>query len=609
MTSREYLVVTLTIILGTLAINTDARSWDFAVVIGRDIEFFSRDRILTGQANIAEAVALAGLAYDDTTHTMYFSDTHSVTSVFSKDLTNKDFTSKPLFRKQNNSYIVGIAFDAKTRTLFWSDAMHQAIMRMHVPVDGKPEAPVLLHDLVTRDPRGIALDSCNSHIYWVNSNSTNPSVERSNLDGTNRTTVIKENLYEPLAVAIDYAEGKLYWIDDVEGAQVEIERSNLDGSAREVLIHLSRQQPIYLAVDDQSIYWTDRATKAVWTAPKYADADTVPTKIKSYYSTHLDDDPAGIVARDNAGRVDCPAIAEISQSVNTPNASSPRATVQSFNNLTTSTEESDLTTESSKSTRRDTDSYCLNDGQVDETDEHCYCRRGFTGAHCETNLCHNYCVHGSCSINSDGLPTCNCSGTFAGLRCETDQCKGYCLFGGQCSVQNKRPICKCKYMEGPRCEKLRNITQLCEIFCARTEPVTASISTTICRCDKANETMAQMIMTGEDYEYKTLLLIFCSFTALLVLVIIVLSYYVIKLRRRPRIRKRFVVSKDGITPLTSRPQLPDTQCEITIENCCNMNICETPCFEPKLRTAGPGTGVTKKEEKNSLIDNMDGHSW
>ena len=246
---------------------------------------------------------------------------------------------------------------------------------------------------------------------------------------------------------------------------------------------------------------------------------------------------------------------------------------------------------------------------MDETDGHCYCRRGFTGAHCETNLCHNYCVHGSCSINSDGLPTCNCSGTFAGLRCETDQCKGYCLFGGQCSVQNKRPICKCKYMEGPRCEKLRNITQLCEIFCARTEPVTASISTTNCRCDKANETVAQMIMIGEDYEYKTLLLIFCSSTALLVLVIIVLSYCVIKLRRRPRIRKRFVVSKDGITPLTSRPQLPDTQCEITIENCCNMNICETPCFEPKLRTAGPGTGVTKKEEKNSLLDNMEGHSW
>lgn len=100
------------------------------------------------------------------------------------------------------------------------------------------------------------------------------------------------------------------------------------------------------------------------------------------------------------------------------------------------------------------------------------------------------------------------------------------------------------------------------------------------RCGKANETVAQAIMIREDYEYKTLLLIFCPSTALLVLVIIVLSYCVVKLRRRPRIRKRFLVSKDGITPLTSRPQLPDTQCEITIENCCNMNICETVSETP-----------------------------
>lgn len=95
------------------------------------------------------------------------------------------------------------------------------------------------------------------------------------------------------------------------------------------------------------------------------------------------------------------------------------------------------------------------------------------------------------------------------------------------------------------------------------------------RCEEANETSAQMIMIEKTDEYKMLLPFFSAFTAVLILVIIVLSYYVNKLRRRPRIRKRFVVSKGGITPLTSRPQLPDNQCEITIENCCNMNICET----------------------------------
>lgn len=69
-------------------------------------------------------------------------------------------------------------------------------------------------------------------------------------------------------------------------------------------------------------------------------------------------------------------------------------------------------------------------------------------------------------------------------------------------------------------------------------------------------------------------------------VALVLSRKVRSLGRRPRIKKRIVVNK-SITPLTCRPQeqqqqhqqhqqqQQNQQCEITIENCCNMNICET----------------------------------
>lgn len=46
---------------------------------------------------------------------------------------------------------------------------------------------------------------------------------------------------------------------------------------------------------------------------------------------------------------------------------------------------------------------------------------------------------------------------------------------------------------------------------------------------------------------------------------------------RPRIKKTFVVrnkmDRKSKTPLTCRPVTE--QCEITIEDCCNMNICDT----------------------------------
>lgn len=47
---------------------------------------------------------------------------------------------------------------------------------------------------------------------------------------------------------------------------------------------------------------------------------------------------------------------------------------------------------------------------------------------------------------------------------------------------------------------------------------------------------------------------------------------------RPRIKKTFVVRRQPAassdTPLTNRP-IATEQCEITIENCCNMNYCDT----------------------------------
>lgn len=83
---------------------------------------------------------------------------------------------------------------------------------------------------------------------------------------------------------------------------------------------------------------------------------------------------------------------------------------------------------------------------------------------------------------------------------------------------------------------------------------------------------------------------------ILSIIIVILGKKVIVLKRRPRylpfdsqniffliitliiqfeihrIRKRIIVNKN-VTPLTCRPN--PQQCEITIENCCNMNVCET----------------------------------
>ncbi|XP_024935820.1 protein cueball isoform X2 [Cephus cinctus] len=530
---------------------------------------------------------------------MFLSDTRNKNvSIYSNDLTVKNFKPKSLLKTDNITYIVGMVFDPISRTLFWTDAKVQTIMKMHIPLNGDLGEPEKLHDLKYSIPGGIALDICNRFLYWTNSNRTNPTIERSLVDGSNRTVVISRNLYEPMDIAVDHETGKLYWADDVEGISFHIERSNSDGTERELLVNNRHQRPTYLTVDHDRIYWSDTVSRTIWMIKK--DKKSVETfeKFKSYES-RVDADPAGIITRDNIDQINCQAISALQK--NTARKITQETVARSYNNLTTSTEEMDSTTERSEGS-------CLNNSTYNPLSRSCICKSGFNGSLCETSVCYNYCLHGTlCTINKLGVAQCECGSSYSGSRCEKDLCDGYCLNDGVCTIENGAPSCKCKNTRGPRCENTNDFYEICTLFCKSNPPALKNYDTSLCNCTRSNQTDT-IISQEYKMERNLLLPILGTLIGVLIILVITLSIYVNKLRRRPRIKKRFVVSKTGVTPLTSRPQMASDQCEITIENCCNMNICETPCFEPKLRSAPTKSVNTKKEEKNSLLDSMEGDS-
>jgi hypothetical protein len=122
-----------------------------------------------------------------------------------------------------------------------------------------------------RIPDGVVVDAKAGHIYWTNMgvpNLNDGSIERVDLDGRNRKTIVPEGgTFTPKQLHLDKKNGKLYWCDR-EGMRVM--RSNLDGSKIETLVDTSKGDArpgrdatkwcvgISVDADRGQIYWTQK---------------------------------------------------------------------------------------------------------------------------------------------------------------------------------------------------------------------------------------------------------------------------------------------------------------------------------------------------------------
>src|SRR2546423_7502539 len=139
-------------------------------------------------------------------------------------------------------------------------------------------------------PDGIVVDVDAGHIYWTNMGNLkmdDGSIERADLDGRNRKTIVPEGgTFTAKQLHLDKANGKLYWCDR-EGMRVM--RCNLDGSKIETLVDTSGGD-----------------SRPGADARKWCVGITIDPKLKKFYWTQKGPDDAG-VGRIFRANIDMPA--------------------------------------------------------------------------------------------------------------------------------------------------------------------------------------------------------------------------------------------------------------------------------------------------------------
>ncbi|XP_008555784.1 very low-density lipoprotein receptor isoform X1 [Microplitis demolitor] len=152
----------------------------------------------------------------------------------------------------NTKMATALDFVFRTGMIFWSDVHEKKIYK--APIDeGNERTVVIDKDSTTTD--GLAVDWIYNHIYWTDAGKN--TIELANFEGNMRKTLIKDQIQEPRAIALNPLEGWMFWTD--WGDEARIERAGMDGSHRSVIVGSEVTWPNGLTLDlvGRKVYWVD----------------------------------------------------------------------------------------------------------------------------------------------------------------------------------------------------------------------------------------------------------------------------------------------------------------------------------------------------------------
>ena len=121
----------------------------------------------------------------------------------------------------------------------------------------------ILDNKVLQEATSIVIDPRDGYLFLTDWHYP-PFIARLNLDGSNFTKIITENLGSPISLAIDLVTRRIFWTDS---HLHRIELSNYRGRNRFVVLQSDpANYPFAIAFYDAHIYWSDRVNHSIFAA-------------------------------------------------------------------------------------------------------------------------------------------------------------------------------------------------------------------------------------------------------------------------------------------------------------------------------------------------------
>uniref|UniRef100_A0A671T7H3 Low-density lipoprotein receptor-like n=1 Tax=Sinocyclocheilus anshuiensis TaxID=1608454 RepID=A0A671T7H3_9TELE len=233
---------------------------------------------------------------------LLFSTRHEVRKMA---LGSRTYTA--LIRQQKN--VVALDVDVHSDRIFWSDA---SLKKIYSAAAADPAHRSTVIDSRISRPEGLAVDWVHGNIYWtdgelqtvsvatadgskrktlVSEGLQNPRaivvdphfmfwtdcgeparIEKSGLNGADRTALVTEHIAWPSGVTLDVMSGRLYWVDSKLHTLSSI---GVNGDRRHTLIQdqLTLPHPLALAVFEEKVFWTDVSNNGIWSTNRVTGRD------------------------------------------------------------------------------------------------------------------------------------------------------------------------------------------------------------------------------------------------------------------------------------------------------------------------------------------------